>query len=168
MIARKQRRNGEIVSRYSREGKPLRNYALLVAILNVLVVLAAIGGGRTGRGVDRMSRKELILFSLAVHKLARLLAKDKVTSPFRSPFTAFEHATGAAEVSEIERGNGLRRTVGELISCPYCTSPWAAALFAAGYAASPRIARTYAWVLALTNVSHFLNQLYAKAKELNE
>jgi hypothetical protein len=50
-----------------------------------------------------------------------------VTSPQRSPFTAFEGTSGPAELAEdVRDGDSHRKTTGELISCPFCIGTWVA------------------------------------------
>jgi Protein of unknown function (DUF1360) len=85
--------------------------------------------------------KDVVLFALATHKLSRLLAKDPVTSPLRAPFTAYQGTSGPAELQEEVRGSGARKTVGELITCPFCTSVWVATGFTAGLIHLPRATR---------------------------
>jgi hypothetical protein len=85
--------------------------------------------------------KDLALFALATQKLSRLLSKDPVTSPLRAPFTAYQGTSGPAELREEVRGTGVRKTVGELITCPFCTSVWVATGFAAGLIYLPRATR---------------------------
>ncbi|MEX2382167.1 MAG: DUF1360 domain-containing protein [Opitutales bacterium] len=150
---------------YSVEKKPLREYAILMGVLHASVAAGILAVSRSRRGLPkRMNQTDLVVLSLASHKLARLIAKDKVTSPLRAPFTQFEGAAGSGEVNEVERGSGMRRTIGELITCPYCVSVWAAGALVLGHAMNPRATRVVSSILAITAVSHFLNQGYSKMK----
>jgi hypothetical protein len=45
-------------------------------------------------------------------------------------------------------GNGLRRAVGELVTCPHCVSLWAAGALAAAQLARPRETRLVTRVFA--------------------
>ena len=47
-----------------------------------------------------------------------MIAKDRIPAFARAPFTEFQQPGGAAEVEERARGEGLRRTIGELLVCP--------------------------------------------------
>jgi hypothetical protein len=67
---------------------------------------------------ERIGRGCLALMTVATHKAARLLAKDRVTSTVRVPVTRFEGDVGPGEGSEAARGRRVRRAVGELIVCP--------------------------------------------------
>jgi Protein of unknown function (DUF1360) len=85
--------------------RPLGGYAALVAIF-----AAAVGGfsawvRHSGRELpERPSPGDLALMTVATHKASRLLAKDRVTSTVRAPFTELEDDAGAGEVSEKARG----------------------------------------------------------------
>jgi hypothetical protein len=96
----------------------------------------------TGRDVpDRVPVTDVALGALAIEKLSRLLAKDPVTSPLRAPFTVYQGTSGPAELDEEVRGKGVQKAVGELITCPFCTSVWVATGFAAGLVYLPRTTR---------------------------
>jgi hypothetical protein len=133
--------------------------------------LAATGGfgawlHRSGGTLpERPSAADLALVTVATHKASRLLAKDRVASTLRAPFTRFDDAAGPGEVSEAARGRGLRRAVGELLICPYCLSMWLAAAFAAGLVAAPRPTRWIAAVLATVFGADVLQIAYKKAED---
>jgi len=76
--------------------------------------------------------------AVATHKLSRLIARDPVTSPLRAPFTEYRGPAGPAELREDVRGQGARKTIGELVTCPFCTSVWVATGFTAGLIYLPR------------------------------
>ena len=47
------------------------------------------------------------------------------TSPLRAPFTRYEGTAGPAEVmEEVRSTGGLRHSIGELITCPFCLDVW--------------------------------------------
>jgi len=169
MIAHKTRRKrAGKTAEFFEEENPDRDYTLFLTLANLMIFAAAYRCYRERKNPVEMRKTELAMAGLAVHKMARLVSKDKVTRPLRAPFTTFEGSGGAGEVEEKPRGKGLRKTIGDLVSCPFCMSQWAANLMLLGYAYLPTLTRAYVWVLGMTNVSHFLNQAYAKAKELNE
>jgi len=156
-------------SGYSKDEKLLKEYMILIGALNSLIAVTIAATAKSERGLPgKLGTLDFIVLALAAHKLARLITMDKVTSPLRAPFTRYEGAVGAGEVEEVERGEGLRRAIGDLATCPYCATPWAATALVLGHAISPKATRMYACILALTTIGHFLNQAYAKAKELND
>lgn len=146
--------------------RPLGGYAALMGVFGVAVGGFAAWLRRSGRELpDRVPPGDLALMTLATHKTARLIAKDRVTSTVRAPFTRFDGDAGPGEVSEKARGRGLRRAVGELIICPYCIGLWIAAAFAAGFVVAPRATRWVASVLTAVFGSDLLQIAYKKAED---
>ena len=117
----------------------------------------------------RLSRRfgllDLALLGIATHKLSRIVAKDRITSILRAPFVSYIRSAGAGEVEEEPRGRGIQRGIGHLISCPYCTAPWAATALAFGFLYAPRVTRFFAGILASVAMSDFLHRAYLAAKE---
>jgi hypothetical protein len=141
---------------------PLGGYALLAAVFNGGVAAYALQQRRAGRGWPRrIAAGDLALLAAATYKLSRIITKDRVTSFLRSPFTRYDGEAGPSEVSEQPRGRGVRRAVGELLVCPYCTAQWVATALVAGYAREPDATRTVAGVFAVVAASDFLQQAWA-------
>ena len=163
---RKQRRRRE---RRSHRETPKRDYAALVAVFNGLLATALLARKCSREPLpERVEPKDLALFALATQKLSRVITKDKVTSAFRAPFTEVEGEGGPGEVEERAKGRGLRRAVGELLTCPFCLGTWIASGFIYGYIFVPRISRTLASIFAVSGVADFLQQLYVKTQDLNK
>ena len=126
--------------------------------------LAARAQGRTLP--ERYATADLLLGGLAAHKFSRLLSKASVTSPLRAPFTTFEEAAGSSEHVEVARGeHGVRHTLGELLTCPFCVGTWVSAAYVGGLTVSPRVARAWAAVFAVTAISDGLQQAYARLRD---
>jgi hypothetical protein len=141
--------------------RPLTAYTALT----VLFGAAAAGGyaalAAAGKAPRRPSAGRTVRLGIATHKLARLIAKDKVTSPYRAPFTRFEEeADTPAELSESPRGSGFRYAVGELLGCPYCLAPWLATALLYGEEVAPGPTGTLTSVLEAITVADFLQVLY--------
>jgi hypothetical protein len=100
----------------------LSGYADSMAVYAASVTGLLALGRATGRELpEHYSLRDLTLGGIATHKLTRLLSRASVTSPLRAPFTEFEQAAGSGEHVEKPRdGRGLRHTVGELLTCPFC------------------------------------------------
>ena len=114
---------------------------------------------------ERVPAGDFALMTAATHKASRLLAKDRVTSAVRAPFTRFEGDAGPGEVREEARGHGLRRAIGELIICPYCLGLWIAAGFSAGFIVAPRPTRWVAATFSALLGADVMQIAYAKAEE---
>ena len=144
---------------------PFRTYAGLAAVFNAAFAGALIAAKRSGRLPDRVSAQDVVLIGTASHKLSRLVAKDKVTSFLRAPFTEYQGRAGPAEVEERARGEGVRGAVGELLVCPYCLGLWASGAFHAGLLLAPRATRVAASTLTALTLSDFLQIAYKAAED---
>lgn len=146
--------------------RPLGWYALLISLYSGAVGAFATWFRRSGRELpERIEAPDFALLAVAAHKSARLIAKDRIASPVRAPFTRYQQDGGPAEAEEAARGRGLRRVLGELIVCPYCLDMWLATLLTAGLLAAPRTTRWVASVLAIVTASDALQIAYRKAQD---
>jgi Protein of unknown function (DUF1360) len=144
---------------------PFRTYATLAALFNAGFSGALLAGKRSGRLPDKVSAEDIVLIGTASHKLSRLVAKDKVTTFLRAPFTEFQGRGGPAEVEERARGDGVRRGIGEMLSCPYCLGLWASGAFHVGLIFAPRVTRVTASTLTALTLSDFLQIAYKAAED---
>jgi hypothetical protein len=143
------------------EHRPLAGYAALSATL-----AAAFAAGLVKAPLpERIGAQDIVLAGVATHKLSRLLAKDKVTSFLRAPFTEFQEPSGKGEIEEKPRGRGLRLATGELLVCPYCVAQWIAAGFAVGFVRAPRLTRLLAGMYTMYAISDGLQFAYLAADE---
>lgn len=112
----------------------------------------------------RVAWSDLGLITVATFRFSRLLSKDPVTSPLRAPFTRFEGTSGPAELKEEVRGTGIRKAIGELVSCPFCLAQWTATAFAFGLVLAPRTTRFVAAVMTTVAGSDILQLAYSAAE----
>src|SRR3954453_2690708 len=142
---------------------PLGGYAVLMTAFNAVL----FAGMRLLRRdlPERVSAADLALLTVGTHKLSRTIAKDKVMSPIRAPFARYEEDAGPSEVSESPRGSGLRRAIGELITCPFCIGQWIAAAGLFGLLLAPRTTRFVASIFAIVAGSDFLQVAYKAAQD---
>ncbi|HEY7273532.1 MAG TPA: DUF1360 domain-containing protein [Actinoplanes sp.] len=153
------------------EHRPLDGYLAAIGAFGALAASLAAAAKVTGRSVpDRPATSDVVLISIATHKLSRLLAKDSVTSPLRAPFTRYAEPGGAAEVNEEVRDQGstVRHAIGELVTCPFCLALWVATGLTGGLVLVPRLTRLAATALTATAASDFLQMAYSIAKEAAE
>lgn len=149
-----------------RNRPPFGPYLAFMSIFAALVSAALLVARRQRRELPAaVSPGELLLVGTASHKVSRLLAKDKVTSPLRAPFTELEGKGGPAELEESSRGTGLQKAVGELLICPYCLGLWVVAAFSIGLLFAPRVTRFLASLFAALTISDFFQIAYKAAEE---
>jgi hypothetical protein len=99
---------------------------------------------------------DLVMLALATFRVGRMIAYDKVLHPIRDPFTeTVPDPTGAGDTVEPE-GRGVRRAIGELISCPTCAGTWAAALQVYALQLFPGPARLFLTVMAAVGAAELL------------
>jgi hypothetical protein len=143
------------------EDIPLLSYGLLAGAFNLVFAVFLLAARLTGRSVpERLDVKDIALLGMATHKLSLLGSQDAITSPLRAPFTELEEKESPKKVDEKPRGEGLRRSVGELLTCQFCLSVWVASLLTYGLVLVPRVTRLVAAVFAAVTVSDYLHQAY--------
>jgi Protein of unknown function (DUF1360) len=143
-------------------------YGAYAAIATVFV-----GGIATVAAVARRapagSALDLVALSAATFKASRTLSRERVASFVRQPFVE-----GDAEIGEDERpaGEGVRRAIGELVTCPRCVGAWSAAALASSQVVSPSFGRLLTWSLGAAGANDFLQAgfkvLCAKANQLED
>ena len=99
-------------------------------------------------------------YALATHGLARIVSTETVTLPLRSPFVDREYRDDG-ECIETPKGTGLRKAIGELVTCPYCCSTWAAAMFMAGRLIRPNATRVLMNVIAAGAAANMLHRAFS-------
>lgn len=145
---------------------PLLSYLGFISLFGSLLAGALVVARRQGRELpERVPPGQVLLIGTASHKMARLISKDKVTSPLRAPFTELEGGGGPAEFEERSRGSGVRKAIGELLICPFCLGLWVIAGFSVGLLFAPRVTRFLASLFAALTISDFLQIAYKAAED---
>lgn len=140
----------------------MSGHALLAAVYNGSVATFALSQKRAGRSLpERLPAADIMLLSVGTYKLSRLIAKDRIMSFLRAPFTRLQgESERPGEVIEAPRGDGLRHAVGELLVCPYCLGQWIGTGFLLTYLREPRLARTIATAFAIVAGSDLLQEAW--------
>jgi hypothetical protein len=149
------------------EDRPLGGYVLTTSIYLASVAAGALALKRSRHRLpERIAARDLALLAVASHKVARMVAKDSVTSPLRAPVTRYTGPSGPAELAEEVRGTGAKHAFGELITCPFCLSQWVATAGIFGLVAAPRTTRAIASTFAVVAGADFLQLAYGAAQRL--
>ncbi|MFC8047688.1 DUF1360 domain-containing protein [Nocardia sp. NPDC057353] len=151
--------------------RPLGGYLATLIAYGVVVLGTVLLGSATGKRLPRgMGTGELLGTALAAHKVSRLVTKAAVTAPVRAPFTRPTGEDGGpGEVSEAPRASsGLRHSLGELLSCPFCLDVWVITGFTVGHVFLPRATRLVTDAVAALAGADFLHLAYATAQQIAE
>jgi hypothetical protein len=108
---------------------------------------------------------EFLLLALATFRLTRLVVFDKITAFLRSPFIE--------EVEEVEedgtavtyiqvKGIGIRKWIGELLSCYWCAGIWCTALLVGLFYVWPTGMQLVVYVLAIAGSAAFIETIVTK------
>lgn len=151
----------DVFEGYGGNKQRLYSYLTLTGVFNLILVVFFLVAKRTGREIpERIDAKDIALLGVATHKLSSMGAEDAVTSPIRAPFTEFQEKESPKSVNDKPRGKGLRRSIGELITCKFCLGMWVASFFTYGLVLAPRVTRLIATLFAVVTVSDHLHQTY--------
>lgn len=143
------------------------NFVFAVFFLIMVVMGAIILDGETRIPFEELSLTDYVLMSLATWRLTRLFVYDAITKFFREQFW---------DVVKVGKGFALekpkfgpRRTLADLLSCPWCFGMWAAATVVFFYLLTP-FAIFPVTLLAIGAVGSFLqifsNLVGHKAEQL--
>ncbi|SDK28441.1 DUF1360 domain-containing protein [Sediminibacillus albus] len=94
----------------------------------------------------------LVLLGLAAFRLTRLFVYDDIFRFIRAPFHEEKEEIvedGTVEVVLYIKGKGIRRFIGELLSCQWCTGIWSASCLYIGYLLWPWIFLPIIAILAI-------------------
>jgi hypothetical protein len=131
---------------HTKRGENFWNFAF--SVFFILVLIAALWFMKSVRGfyLGSVPPFDMLLLSLASFRVTRLIVYDKIAQWFRDLF-------------EDPRGHGLRHTIHDLLSCPWCIGFWSALLLVVVYFTFDW-AWTVVFFLAVAGVGSLV-QLYA-------
>ena len=151
------------------EQRPLGGYVALMAAYAAGTAVASGAAKALGRPAPRgVTPWEAAQLALATHKVSRLIAKDPVTSPLRSPFTTYAGTSAPGELHEEVRGHGLQHSVGELLTCPMCMAQWVATAFSLGLVLAPTATRMTLATFSAVAGADFLHHAYVLLQQATE
>jgi hypothetical protein len=153
---------------YSDERKPLAEYGILTAAFGAGLGALLAAASRSDRLPDEVDWRDVLLLGIATHKVSRIVARDKITSFLRAPFTRYEGPAHINEINEQPRGEGLRYAIGELVACPLCIAAWIGGAFFGGLLYAPRATRVVGALFTSLAIADSLHLVYAPALQKAE
>ena len=93
------------------------------------------------------------LIGLASFRLTRLFVYDKITEFIRNPFlreiTEIDES-GQEIIYTVPEEKGIRRFMGELLSCHWCTGVWVSAFLVCFYLLYPSVAFVFILIFSIS------------------
>ena len=143
------------------EDKKLREQHITYVALSgsFMVLLAIFNLLRPRRKYGDASIKpfDYILLGLSVFRMGRMVSYDTVMEPYRAPFTQTIPDDSGAGATVEAKGEGWRRAIGELISCPICSGTWIAAVLVYGMQVLPGPTRALMAIMSVIGIGEVLN-----------
>ena len=156
----------DIFEGYGGERETLPPYAALAGVFNLILAVFFLAMKRSRRPLpERIGIRDIALLGVATHKLSMLVAQDAVTSPLRAPFTELQEKQSPKNMDEKPRGTGLRRPIGEVLTCQCCVGQCVASSVTYGLVLAPAATRLVASIFAVVAVSDHLHQTYKALME---
>ena len=124
------------------------DYAALNALwMSLAAGVAVAARGRASR--DPITNRDLIPMAAATFALSKAVARERIGTWVREPFV---------DESEGQRpkGRGLRRAVGELVTCTRCVGTWSALGVVGLRLVNPDAGRTISYILASSAANDWL------------
>lgn len=140
----------------------MKRYLML---LDVIFILLYIGMMLLLNYLGRLPRSisvfDLILIGLASARLTDIISTDEVMAWLREPFIQLEETEIAGREVEIRegKGDGFRKVIGDLLSCPWCIGVWIAAGLSYAYFLFPRVVWLFVLIMAIAEISSILQTL---------
>lgn len=103
-----------------------------------------------------------IIVTLACFRLTRLFVFDKITEFLRAPFfdeIEEENEEGTKEVYYLPKQTPIKKFIGELLSCYWCTGVWVSAALVIGYLFLPAIFVPIILVFAVAGLAAIVESL---------
>ena len=103
-----------------------------------------------------------ILLALASFRITRLIVFDKITEFIRQPFfdeIEEENEEGTIEVFYRPKRTPIKKFIGELLSCYWCTGVWISIAVVAGFLFYPTIFLPIMLVFAVAGLAAILESI---------
>lgn len=145
----------------SRSPDEVASHATKLTLMSLFIgVLATFSSRLVQRGQTlSISPFDLLLLGLSSFRVGRMIAYEGVAAPLREPFTETKPDDSGAGETTVAEGTGVRKAVGELLSCPICAGTWVAAGLVYGLHLLPRPTRVFLAIMSTTGVAQVLYAL---------
>jgi hypothetical protein len=111
------------------------NFAFTLLFLCFVIAGGIILDGEATLDIRNLSLMEGVVLALASMRLTRLFVYDRITAFFREQFWDVVEVRGRRALEKPAAGP--RRTIADLLSCPWCFGIWSSAVVTFFYFISP-------------------------------
>jgi Protein of unknown function (DUF1360) len=111
------------------------NFVFSLFFLSLIFMGTVILDGEAYRAYESLTPFDIALMVLATFRLIRLFVYDKITAFFREQFLDVVETKNGIALVKPDRGP--RRTLADLLSCPWCFGVWASSTVAFFYLLTP-------------------------------
>ncbi len=104
---------------------------------------------------------DFVLLGLAAARLTDIISTDQIMQWLRRPFVKMETTEIAGHEVETRtgRGRGLKKVLGDLLSCPWCVGVWVAASLTYAYFLMPTVTWIFILILAIAEIGSLVQTL---------
>ncbi len=114
----------------------LWNFIFTVFFVVLVIMAIIILDSEAYRPYDELTVLDFVLITLATWRLIRLFIYDAVTKFFREQFWDAEEKRGG-KIVLVKPTHGPRRTLADLMGCPWCLGVWFGATVTFFYLLTP-------------------------------
>jgi Protein of unknown function (DUF1360) len=105
---------------------------------------------------------QFFVLSIACFRLTHLIVYDKIMEWLRSPFLdekEIKGEDGVVEIYVVPKEKGVKKWIGELLSCYWCTGIWCSIFLYVFYVFYPLLASTVIVILAVSGVAAIIEMI---------
>ncbi|WP_059173298.1 DUF1360 domain-containing protein [Bacillus sp. FJAT-27445] len=110
--------------------------------------------------MENFSLELLALIGLASFRLTRVIVYDKIAEFIRAPF--LDEVTEDGDVYIVPKPGEIRKWIGELISCYWCTGMWVSAGLLGVYFFIPKFGVPFILILAVAAVGSIIETIIGR------
>jgi len=129
------------------------NVVFIIFFAGLVFMASVILDGEAYKSYETLMLTDYVLITLASFRLVRMVVYDKIFPFFREQFYDAEEYKGKVVLTKPL--TGPRRTLADLLSCPWCFGVWASAMVTFLYLLTPYVFFPILF-LALSAVATFL------------
>jgi hypothetical protein len=124
------------------------DYAAINALwISLAAGIAVAAHGRASR--DPIQNRELVPMAAATFAISKAVARERIGTWVREPFVEQDEG-------QRPKGRGIRRAIGELVTCTRCVGTWSALGIVGLRVLHPEAGRTVSYVLASSAANDWL------------